>query len=139
MGGALGGISWGEPCQPAEAAQVLVTVLWSSSYILNQWAFAEGIRSLTLAGLRYCLAVLCMLALGLALEPWPAFSWKLAALAGPDQWGAGLLALDPLPAGAAGLRVDHAQQYDDARQVAALVLTGLGILTVQSAKRRVPD
>lgn len=39
---------------------LFVTVLWSTSYILNQWAFAEGIRPLTLAGLRYSLAAVTL-------------------------------------------------------------------------------
>ena len=41
---------------------LFVTFLWSSSYILNKWAFAEGIKPLTLAGLRYGWP-LCTLAL----------------------------------------------------------------------------
>lgn len=35
---------------------LFVTFLWSTSYILNKWAFAEGIGPVTLAGLRYTLA-----------------------------------------------------------------------------------
>lgn len=45
---------------------LFVTVLWSTSYILNQWAFAEGIRPLTLVGLRYSLAALTLLVVRLA-------------------------------------------------------------------------
>ncbi|MEK8131826.1 DMT family transporter [Paenibacillus filicis] len=41
----------------AVGAAVFVTLLWSSSYVLNQYAFAEGIGPFTLAGLRYGLAV----------------------------------------------------------------------------------
>jgi drug/metabolite transporter (DMT)-like permease len=44
---------------------LFVTLLWSSSYILNQWAFAEGIKPLTLAGLRYSLAALSLLCIRL--------------------------------------------------------------------------
>lgn len=40
----------------AVALALFVTFLWSTSYILNKWAFAEGIGPLTLAGLRYGLA-----------------------------------------------------------------------------------
>lgn len=32
---------------------LFVTLLWSTSYILNKWAFAEGIGPVTLAGLRH--------------------------------------------------------------------------------------
>jgi drug/metabolite transporter (DMT)-like permease len=41
---------------------LFVTFLWSTSYILNKWAFAEGIRPLTLAGARYTLAALTLFA-----------------------------------------------------------------------------
>jgi len=40
----------------AIAAAVFVTLLWSSSYILNQYAFAEGVGPFTLAGMRYSAA-----------------------------------------------------------------------------------
>ncbi|WYP26945.1 DMT family transporter [Alkalihalobacillus sp. FSL W8-0930] len=39
---------------------VIVTVLWSSSYILNAWAFEEGIGPLTLAGARYLVAAIVL-------------------------------------------------------------------------------
>ncbi|MBM7659675.1 drug/metabolite transporter (DMT)-like permease [Bacillus mesophilus] len=42
----------------AMIAGFLVTLLWSSSYFLNVLAFGEGIGPLTLAGLRYSVAVL---------------------------------------------------------------------------------
>ncbi|MCE5343725.1 MAG: DMT family transporter [Eubacteriales bacterium] len=45
----------------AVALAILTTVLWSGSYILNKIAFAEGIRPLTLSGLRYLLAALLLL------------------------------------------------------------------------------
>lgn len=44
----------------AVSIALFVTVLWSSSFILNKIAFAEGIRPLTLAGLRYSLAALTL-------------------------------------------------------------------------------
>lgn len=40
---------------------LFVTFLWSTSYILNKWAFAEGIGPLTLAGLRYGVAAVSLL------------------------------------------------------------------------------
>jgi drug/metabolite transporter (DMT)-like permease len=39
---------------------LFVTFLWSTSYILNKWAFAEGIGPVTLAGLRYTLAAMTL-------------------------------------------------------------------------------
>jgi drug/metabolite transporter (DMT)-like permease len=42
---------------------LFVTFLWSTSYILNKLAFAEGIRPLTLAGLRYLLAAVTLFGL----------------------------------------------------------------------------
>lgn len=39
---------------------IFVTFLWSSSYILNKLAFEEGISPVTLAGLRYTIAVCVM-------------------------------------------------------------------------------
>ncbi|MEN0641988.1 hypothetical protein MKY91_02280 [Alkalicoccobacillus gibsonii] len=39
---------------------VFVTVLWSSSYIVNAWAFEEGIGPLTLAGARYVVAAIVL-------------------------------------------------------------------------------
>ncbi|MCU6795076.1 DMT family transporter [Paenibacillus sp. WQ 127069] len=42
------------------AAAVFVTLLWSSSYILNQYAFAEGVGPFTLAGMRYSAAALTL-------------------------------------------------------------------------------
>ncbi len=39
---------------------ILTTALWSVSYILNKYAFQEGIGPLTLAGLRYFLASLLL-------------------------------------------------------------------------------
>lgn len=39
---------------------LFVTFLWSTSYILNKWAFAEGIGPMTLAGFRYALAALTL-------------------------------------------------------------------------------
>lgn len=45
----------------AVALALFVTFLWSTSYILNKWAFAEGIGPLTLAGARYALAALTLL------------------------------------------------------------------------------
>lgn len=44
----------------AVSLALFVTFLWSTSYILNKWAFAEGIGPLTLAGLRYGLAALTL-------------------------------------------------------------------------------
>jgi drug/metabolite transporter (DMT)-like permease len=44
-------------------AAVFVTVLWSSSYILNKYAFAEGIGPFTLAGMRYSAAVFTLWAI----------------------------------------------------------------------------
>ncbi|SFK82044.1 Permease of the drug/metabolite transporter (DMT) superfamily [Paenibacillus sp. 1_12] len=44
----------------AIAAAVFVTLLWSSSYILNQYAFAEGVGPFTLAGMRYSAAALTL-------------------------------------------------------------------------------
>ncbi len=52
----------GVPRWLAVSLALFVTLLWSSSYILNKMAFAEGIRPLTLAGLRYSLAALTLLA-----------------------------------------------------------------------------
>ena len=37
-------------------AGIIVTVLWSSSYIINEWAFNQEIKPLTLAGMRYMIA-----------------------------------------------------------------------------------
>ncbi|WP_159887351.1 DMT family transporter [Paenibacillus puerhi] len=45
----------------AALAAIFVTLLWSSSYVLNQYAFAEGIGPFTLAGLRYALAAAAMI------------------------------------------------------------------------------
>ncbi|HLO02447.1 MAG TPA: DMT family transporter [Symbiobacteriaceae bacterium] len=42
---------------------LFVTFLWSTSYILNRWAFNTGIGPLTLAGLRYGVAALSLLAI----------------------------------------------------------------------------
>lgn len=39
---------------------LFVTFLWSTSYILNKWAFATGVGPLTLAGLRYGVAALSL-------------------------------------------------------------------------------
>lgn len=39
---------------------LFVTFLWATSYILNKWAFAEGIGPLTLAGMRYALAAVTL-------------------------------------------------------------------------------
>jgi len=50
---------------------LFVTFLWSTSYILNKWAFAEGVGPLTLAGLRYSLAAIT-LALARLLQRRPA-------------------------------------------------------------------
>lgn len=44
----------------AVVAALFVTLLWSTSYILNKWAFAEGIHPFTLAGLRYAIAALTL-------------------------------------------------------------------------------
>jgi len=63
----------------AIVAAVFVTLLWSSSYILNQLAFAEGVGPFTLAGLRYSLAV-CALWLALRLQ-----AKRAARLARPAQ------------------------------------------------------
>ncbi|SDD69573.1 Permease of the drug/metabolite transporter (DMT) superfamily [Paenibacillus sp. UNCCL117] len=41
-------------------AAVFVTLLWSSSYILNQYAFVEGVGPFTLAGMRYSAAALTL-------------------------------------------------------------------------------
>lgn len=48
----------------AELMAVATTVLWSGSYIVNKVAFQGGVGPLTLAGLRYVLAALLLLALG---------------------------------------------------------------------------
>lgn len=45
---------------------LFVTFLWSTSYILNKWAFAEGIGPITLAGLRYTLAAVTLAGVTLA-------------------------------------------------------------------------
>lgn len=47
---------------------VFVTLLWSSSYILNKVVFEEGITPITLAGLRYSIAVLVMYAISIVLR-----------------------------------------------------------------------
>lgn len=52
----------------AVGAGVIVTFLWATSYILNQFAFAEGIGPFWLAGLRYLVAAVV---LGLVV------SWKV--------------------------------------------------------------
>jgi drug/metabolite transporter (DMT)-like permease len=44
----------------ALALAVITTVLWSGSYILNKFAFQDGIGPLTLSGLRYLLASLIL-------------------------------------------------------------------------------
>ncbi|HYG57462.1 MAG TPA: DMT family transporter, partial [Symbiobacteriaceae bacterium] len=44
----------------AVCTALFVTVLWSTSYILNKWAFAAGIGPFTLAGLRYAIAALAL-------------------------------------------------------------------------------
>lgn len=49
----------------AVCTALFVTFLWSTSYILNKWAFAEGIGPLTLAGFRYSLAALTLGTVGL--------------------------------------------------------------------------
>ncbi|HYF92162.1 MAG TPA: DMT family transporter [Symbiobacteriaceae bacterium] len=65
----------------AVVAALFVTFLWSTSYILNKWAFAEGIQPFTLAGLRYLVAA-CTLAMvrrpggARTALPW----WQYAAL-----------------------------------------------------------
>ena len=43
---------------------VMTTFLWSGSYILNKFAFQDGIGPLTLSGLRYLIASLLLLGLG---------------------------------------------------------------------------
>lgn len=45
----------------ALAMAIVTTVLWSGSYIVNQYAFREGIGPLTLSGLRYLAASLLLL------------------------------------------------------------------------------
>lgn len=57
---------------------VITTFLWSGSYILNKFAFQDGIGPLTLSGLRYLIASLLLFGLGAgkkkkqgtALSPW---------------------------------------------------------------------
>jgi len=44
----------------AVCVALFVTFLWSTSYILNKWAFADGIGPMTLAGLRYSLAAITL-------------------------------------------------------------------------------
>jgi len=44
----------------AVVAALFVTFLWSTSYILNKWAFAEGIQPFALAGLRYGIAAITL-------------------------------------------------------------------------------
>lgn len=65
----------------AVSLALFVTFLWSTSYILNKWAFAEGIGPLTLAGLRYSLAALT-LAVVRAFLPRPASR----AVGAPTPW-----------------------------------------------------
>jgi len=72
----------------ATSAAVFVTLLWASSYILNQYAFSSGIGPFTLAGLRYGVAALASAGV-VALRPPPSgdvrdrkLSWKLAAVLG---------------------------------------------------------
>lgn len=55
------------PRRGAILIATVVTFLWSTSYILNKWAFAEGIKPMTLAGLRYALAVVALASVRLAL------------------------------------------------------------------------
>ena len=43
---------------------VVTTLLWSGSYILNKFAFQDGVGPLTLSGLRYLIASLFLLSLG---------------------------------------------------------------------------
>lgn len=64
---------------------LFVTLLWSTSYILNKWAFAEGIGPLTLAGLRYALAAITLGAVRLSMGRRPApvtrpTLWQFAGL-----------------------------------------------------------
>lgn len=53
------------PRLTAVLTALFVTFLWSTSYIMNKWAFAEGIHPFTLAGLRYAIAALVLLAVRL--------------------------------------------------------------------------
>ncbi|MBM6618136.1 DMT family transporter [Bacillus suaedaesalsae] len=45
---------------------VVVTMLWSSSYFLNVYAFKEGVGPLTLAGLRYTIAAFVLFLLSIS-------------------------------------------------------------------------
>lgn len=65
----------------AVSLALFVTFLWSTSYILNRWAFAEGIGPLTLAGLRYGLAALTLAAVRSLWRGRPA-----TAVPGPTRW-----------------------------------------------------
>jgi drug/metabolite transporter (DMT)-like permease len=49
----------------AVCTALFVTFLWSTSYILNKWAFALGIGPFALAGLRYAIAALALGAVSL--------------------------------------------------------------------------
>lgn len=44
----------------AMIAAVVTTVLWSGSYIVNRYAFAEGVGPFTLSGLRYTIAAILL-------------------------------------------------------------------------------
>ena len=71
-------------------AGVIVTILWSSSYILNEWAFDEGIGPLTLAGTRYVVAsfMLMMVMKGIGLfqtndtRPYSSLKWRYILIIG---------------------------------------------------------
>lgn len=82
----------------AVSLALFVTFLWSTSYILNKWAFAEGVGPLTLAGLRYSLAAIT-LGLVRAVRP------------GREPAEAGLRPWQYLGLGLAGYLVAQGMQY----------------------------
>ncbi|PTM59008.1 DMT family transporter [Desmospora activa] len=58
-----------------------VTFLWASSYILNQFAFAEGIGPFWLAGLRYLVAAVTLgMVIGWRVEGLPVLTLPLVGI-----------------------------------------------------------
>lgn len=66
----------------ALALAIVTTLLWSGSYIVNKFAFAQGIGPLTLSGLRYTLAGLALAAVLRRGEGMNRLSWRRGLIQG---------------------------------------------------------